>query len=255
MGDVLPGPTWGDSVALDWVPAGPSLYLRIQSRGPWLSLGSGSHPWPWEPRDIRSPVEGVHTAGHSSAGALLAGPALPGWPHPFLGCSLLSPPHCSVLVRPGAAVGPGGGQAAQERQRGHPRVRPRRPLQAGAVSPIHGLLLVRPGGHRPPHPRHVHQVSSGMQASLPPWTQGPEARPHPCFSAHVNTRGGKAGDDRPPDRTGAGCFRQGVLSPLFTQPVIVEDGSEVRAGWASLVPGFGEGAGCPDVCSPKVSVS
>ena len=46
-----------------------------------------------------------------------------------------------------------------------------------------------------------------------------------------------------------------MLSPLFTQPVIVEDGSEVRAGWASLVPGFGEGAGCPDVCSPKVSVS
>lgn len=225
-------PPGGDSVALDWVLADPSLHMGIQSRGPWLSLGSRPHPWPWEPRDIRSPEEGVHPAGHSSAGTLLAGPALLGRPHPFPGRSLPSPPHCSVLVRPGAAVGPGGGQAAQERQRGHPRVRPRRPLQAGAVSPVHGLLLVRPGGHRPPHPRHVHQVSSGTQAFHLPWTRGPEARPHPCFSARIKARGCKAGEDRPPDGTGAGCFRQGVLPPLFTQPAITEDGSDVRAGWA-----------------------
>ena len=65
----------------------------------------------------------------------------------------------SVLLRPGAAVGPGRGQAAQERQRGDSGVRPWRALQAGAVPPVHRLLLVRPRGHRTPHPRHVHQVA------------------------------------------------------------------------------------------------
>ena len=74
MGDVRLGPSWGDSVALDWVPASPSLHLGTQSRGPWLLLGSGSHPWPWEPRDIRSPVEGVHPAATAARG--------PCWPAP-----------------------------------------------------------------------------------------------------------------------------------------------------------------------------
>lgn len=142
-------------------------------------------------RGHQIPEEGVHPAGHSSAGTLLASPT------PSPGRSLPSPPHCSVLVRPGAAVGPGGGQAAQERQRGHPRVRPRRPLQAGAVPPVHGLLLVRPGGHRPPHPRHVHQVSSGTQASRPPWTRGPEARAHPAAQRGDNARGREAQAERP----------------------------------------------------------
>lgn len=78
-------------------------------------------------------------------------------------CSHLCLSSCSVLVRPGAAVGPGRGQAAQERQCGDPRVCPRWPLQASAVSPLHRLLLVRPGGHWTPHPRHIHQVK------LHPW--------------------------------------------------------------------------------------
>ena len=62
------------TVALDWVPASPSLHLGTQSRGPWLLLGSGSHPWPWDPRDIRSPVEGVHPAATAARG--------PCWPAP-----------------------------------------------------------------------------------------------------------------------------------------------------------------------------
>ena len=93
---------------------------------------------------------------------VLHSPAPRPWRPPTLcGPCLLtpSPSHCSLLVRPGAALGPGRGQAAQERQCGHPRVCPRWPLQAGAVPPIHGLLLVRPGGHWTPYPRHVHQVS------------------------------------------------------------------------------------------------
>lgn len=78
----------------------------------------------------------------------------------------------SVLLRPGAAVGPGRGQAAQERQRGDSGVRPRRALQAGAVPPVHRLLLVRPRGHRTPHPRHVHQVALRPRAGR----RGREAR-------------------------------------------------------------------------------
>ena len=50
-------------------------------------------------------------------------------------------------------------------------MRPRRPLQAGAVPPLHGLLLVRPGGHRPPHPGHVHQVR--LPGAGDPGTQSP----------------------------------------------------------------------------------
>lgn len=149
-------------------------------RVPSVALGAQGH---------QIPVAGVHSAGHSSAGTLLASPT------PFPGRSLLSPPLCSVLVRPGAAVGPGGGPAAQERQCGHPRVRPRRPLQAGAVPPVHGLLLVCPGGHRPPHPRHVHQVSSGTQASRPPWTRGHEARA--AAQRGVNARGREAQAEHP----------------------------------------------------------
>lgn len=74
VGDVHLGPSWGCSVALDWVSASPSLHLGTQSRGPWLSLGSGSYPWPWEPRDIRSPVEAVHPAAIAARG--------PCWPAP-----------------------------------------------------------------------------------------------------------------------------------------------------------------------------
>ena len=124
-----------------------------------MALGAQGH---------QIPCGSCPPCSHSSAGTLLAGPAL------FPRRSLPSPPHCSILVRPGTAVGPGGGQAAQERQRGHPRVRPWRPLQAGAVPSVHGLLLVRPGGHRPPHPRHVHQVRlparHGLEAPRPELT-------------------------------------------------------------------------------------
>lgn len=49
-------------------------------------------------------------------------------------------------------------------------MRPRRPLQAGAVPSLNWLLLVCPGGHRTPHPRNVYQVK------LCPWAKGGRRR-------------------------------------------------------------------------------
>lgn len=54
----------------------PSLHLGTQSRGPWLSLGSGSHPWPREPGDIRS-LRKVSTLPATAA----QGPCWPAPPH------------------------------------------------------------------------------------------------------------------------------------------------------------------------------
>lgn len=95
-------------------------------------------------------------AGSRGVGSIGVGPADWQWVHGVT----CSPPasSCSIVLRPGAAVSPGGGQAAQERQCGDPRVCAGWPLQARAVPPLHWLLLVCARGHGPPHSRHIHQV-------------------------------------------------------------------------------------------------
>lgn len=86
----------------------------------------------------------------------------PEWP-------LTSPP--SFVVRSGAAVCPGRGQATQERCRVYTRLRPRRSLQARPMPPVHWVLLVCAGGHRAANTRDLHQVG-GVAKLLPGYICG-----------------------------------------------------------------------------------
>lgn len=76
-------------------------------------------------------------------------PLAPEWP-------LTSP--FSFVVWSGAAVGPGRGEATQERRRVYTRLRPRRSLQASPMPPVHWVLLVCAGGHWAANTRDLYQV-------------------------------------------------------------------------------------------------
>lgn len=76
----------------------------------------------------------------------------------------------SSLLWPGEAERPGGGPAEPPGGHRHPRVRPRRALQARAVPPVHGVLLVRPGGHGASPAWYFHTVRAvGRPGKVPGW--------------------------------------------------------------------------------------
>lgn len=70
----------------------------------------------------------------------------------------LWPTPSSLIMRPGAAVCPGRGEATQKRCCFCTRLCPGRPLQTSSVPPLHWLLLVCAGRHRTPHTWDLHQV-------------------------------------------------------------------------------------------------
>nr|XP_010775126.1 PREDICTED: SPARC-related modular calcium-binding protein 1-like [Notothenia coriiceps] len=68
--------------------------------------------------------------------------------------------NSSSSKRQGARERAGRGSAESSRGHFHPGLWPRGYLQSGPVPPVHGLLLVRSGGHGPAHPWNIHQVIS-----------------------------------------------------------------------------------------------